>query len=83
MSSKPKVERVRAKWYENDPRTFVLQTQVESLNERDTAVLANCAKTGLDIIAITPILEPAAPELLALVANDVLRGGTGGLDGTF
>ena len=65
------VERARAKWYENNPRTFVLQTQDESLYQRDTPVLANGAETGLDPIAITPILETVAPELLALVRDNV------------
>jgi len=78
-----RVERARAKWYENNPRTFVLQTQDESLYQRDTPVLANGAETGLDPIAITPILEPVAPELLALVGDEVFRGGTGVVDGTF
>ena len=72
-----------AKWHENDPRTFVLQTQDESLYERDTPVLANGAEAGFDPIAVTPILEHATPELLALVADDVFRGGTGGLDRSF
>jgi len=78
-----RVERARAKWYENDPRTFILQTQDESLYERDTPVLANSAKAGFDPIAVTRILEHATPELLALVADDVFRGGTGGLDRSF
>ena len=60
-----------AKWHENDPRTFVLQTQDESLYERDTPVLANSTETGLDPIAVTPILEPDAPELLPLITDNV------------
>ena len=40
-------------------------------------------RPGCDPVAITPILEHAAPELLALVADDVFRGGTGGVNGTF
>ena len=32
------VERVRVKWQENNTRAFVLETQYESFNERDTAV---------------------------------------------
>ena len=75
-----RVERARAKWYENDPRTFILQTQDESLYERDTPVLANSAKAGFDPIAVTRILEHATPELLALVADDVFWRRTGVYD---
>jgi hypothetical protein len=77
------VERFRAKWHQNHACTFVLQAQDESFNERDTPMLANGAEAGCDPLAITPILEHAAPELLALVANDVFRGGTGGVNGAF
>jgi len=77
------VERVRAKWHQNDARTFDLETQDESFNERDTSVLANGAEAGFDSLAITPILEHAAPELLALVTDDIFRGGTGGMNGAF
>ena len=77
------VERVRAKWQENNTRAFVLETQYESLNERDTTVLANGAEAGCDPVAIAPILEHAAPELLAFIADDVFRGDTGGVNGAF
>jgi len=76
-------ERLAAKWYDDDSRTFVLEAQNESFNERDTPVLANGTEAGFDPIAVTPILEHATPELLALVADDVFRGGTGGLDRSF
>jgi len=46
--------------------TTVLETQDESFNECDTSVLANGAESGCDPLVITPILEHAAPELLAL-----------------
>ena len=77
------MERVRAKWQENNTRAFVLETQYESFNERDTAVLANGAEAGCDLLAIAPILEHAEPELLALVADDIFRSGTGGMNGAF
>jgi len=77
------VEPVRAKRHQNDARAFVLETQNESFNERDTPVMANGTEAGFDPIAVTPILEHATPELLALVADDVFRGGTGGLDRSF
>ncbi len=77
------VERLAAKWHQDDARTSVLETQDESFNERDTPVLANGAEAGCYPLAITPILEHAAPELLALVADDVFRGGTGGVKGAF
>ena len=64
-------------------RAAVLERQDESFNDRDTAVLANGAEAGCDPVVITPILEHAAPELFALVADDVFGGGTGGVNGTF
>ena len=67
------MERFRAKWQENNTRAFALETQYESFNERDTAMLADGAEAGCDPLAITPILEHAAPELLALVADYVFR----------
>ena len=77
------VEYLAAKWHEDPASAFVLETQDESFNERDTPVLANGAEAGCDPFAITPILEHAAPELLALVADDVFRGDTGGVNGAF
>ncbi len=77
------MEHVPAKWHDNDACTFVLEAQDESFNERDTPMLANGAEAGRDPLAITPILEHAAPELLALVADEVFRGGTGGVNGAF
>ena len=77
------VERVRAKWQQNNARAFVLETQDESFNECDTPVLANSTEAGCDPVVITPILEHAAPKLLALVADDIFRSGTGGVDGAF
>ncbi len=46
-------------------------------------MLADGAEAGCDPLAIAPILEHAAPELLALVADDVFRGDTGGVNGAF
>jgi hypothetical protein len=46
-------------------------------------VLANRAEAGRDPLAITPGLERIAPELLAFIADDVFRGGTGGVNGAF
>jgi hypothetical protein len=65
------VERLTAKWHEDPARAFVLETQYESFNKCDTPVLANSTKARCDTLAITPILEHAAPELLALIADDV------------
>jgi hypothetical protein len=45
--------------------------------------LANGTEAGCDPVVITPILEHAAPELFALVADDVFRGGLGGVNGVF
>ena len=77
------VERLAAKWHENNARTFVLETQDESFNERNTPVLANGTEAGCDPFAITPLLEHAAPELLALVADNVFWRRAGVDDGTF
>ena len=77
------MERVRAKWHENDARTFILETQDESFNERDTPVLANGAEAGCDPLAIAPVLERVAPELLAFVAHNVFWRRAGVDDGTF
>jgi hypothetical protein len=67
-------ERLLAKWYDNNACTFLLETQDESLNNRDTPVLADGAEAGCDPVAFTPTLEHVAPELLALVTDDVFRG---------
>ena len=77
------VERLTAKWHEDPARAAVLETQDESFNECDTPVLANSTEAGRDPVVITPILEHAAPELLALVADGVFRGDTGGVNGAF
>ena len=69
-------EGLLAKWYDNNACTFLLETQDESLNNRDTPVLADGAEARCDPAAITPILKHVAPELLALVTDDVFRGGT-------
>jgi hypothetical protein len=65
------VERVYAKWHQNDAHAFVLEREDESFDERNAPVLANGAETGRDPLAITPGLERIAPELLALVADNV------------
>ena len=77
------MERLPAKWHDNYARAFVLQAQDESFNGRNTPLLANGAEAWCDPLAITPILEHAAPELLALVADDIFRSGTGGVNGVF
>ena len=76
-------ERIHEKWHENDPGAFVLHAQDESFYERDTPMLANGAEPRCDPLVITPILEHTAPELLALVADNIFRGGTGSVNGTF
>jgi len=70
------VECLLAKWYDNDTCTFLLQTQDKSFNERNTPVLANGTKAGCDPLVITPVLECVAPELLALIEDEVFRCGT-------
>ena len=46
-------------------------------------MLSDGAEVGCDPVAITPILEHAAPELLALVTDDVFRDGTCVVDDAF
>ena len=74
-----RLERVYTKCHENDASAFILHTQDESFYERDTSVLANGAEARFDPLANTPLFESIAPELLTLVADDVFRGGTGGM----
>ena len=77
------MERVGTQWHQNDTHASVLERQDESLDERNAPVLANGAEAGCDPLAITPVLERAAPELLALVADDGFRGDTGSVNGAF
>ena len=75
--------RLPAKWHENDARAFVLQSQDESLDQGNTPVLANGAEAGCNPLAITPVLERVAPELLAFIADNVFWCSFGGVNGTF
>lgn len=77
------VERGHTKWHQNDTHAFVLERQDESLDERNAPVLANGAKAGCEPLATTPVLEQVAPELPAVVADDVLRIGTCFVHGAF
>ena len=77
------MERLAAKWHEDRPCAFVLGTEDESFNERDTSVLANDAEAGCDPLVIAPALERITPELLALDTDDVFRDGTCVVDGAF
>ena len=77
------VECLAAKWYQDDACAFVFQRQDKPLDDGDTAVLAYGAEAWCDPSVIAPVLEPVAPELRALVANDVLGRDTGVDDGTF
>tara|TARA_R110001599_G_scaffold353733_1_gene595910 strand:- start:4423 stop:4824 length:402 start_codon:yes stop_codon:yes gene_type:complete len=76
-------ERIHEKWHENDPGAFVIQAQDESFYERDTPIQANGGEPSRDSLVITPILEHTASELLALVADNIYRRGTGNVNGTF
>ena len=70
------MESLLAKWDNNNACTTLLEAQDESFNERNTPVLSDGAEAGCDPVAITPILEHVAPELLALVTDDVFRCST-------
>lgn len=65
------MERVRAKWYQNDAHAFVLERQDESLDERNAPVLTNGAEARREPLAITPVLERITPELLTLQGKGV------------
>jgi hypothetical protein len=85
VGKQPKLlsEGLAAKWYEDDACAFILERQDEPLDDGDTAVLANCTEAWCDASAITPGLEQIAPELLALVADDVFKRGSGVIDDAF
>ena len=51
---------------------FVLQGPDEPLDDGDAAVVADGAESRPDLATFAPSLEPLAPELRSLVANDVL-----------
>ena len=76
-------EGLATKWHQDNACTFILERQDESLDNGYTAVLADGAKAWCDSSAITPSLERVAPELLALVADDVFGRGTGVIDDAF
>jgi hypothetical protein len=77
------VERRRAKWHEYDARTCVLEAQDESFDYRDAPVLAHGTEPGLDMMPVTPGLERVAPELLALIGDEILRCDACLANGTF
>lgn len=52
---------------------FVFERSDESLDDGDAAVLADGAEARPDAVASAPGLEPRAPELTALVGDDVSR----------
>mgnify|MGYP001823383351 CR=1 FL=1 len=78
-----RVERVPTKWHEHYAGTFILHAQDESLHQGDAAVLTDSAEAGFDAIAITPVLEDIAPELLAFVADNIFRRLAGVDDSVF
>ena len=53
-------------------RVFVLQTTDEAFDHSNASVLADGAEAGLDLLVFAPAFEPIAPELAALVGDDVL-----------
>ena len=66
-------KRFSAKWHKGDPRAFVLEAQNGPLYQGNAAVLTNGAEAWRDALAITPVLEDIAPELLAFVADNIFR----------
>ena len=83
MQGQLSAERLAMKRYTDDVRAFVLQSQDESFDYRDTPMLANGTEPGFDIMSVTPMLERIAPELLALIADEVFRFGSGVVNGAF
>ena len=51
---------------------FILERQDESLDNGDAAVLADGSESQLDYKTLCPAFEGIAPELLAVIADDVL-----------
>jgi hypothetical protein len=66
-------KRFAAKWHEDDPRAFVLEAQNKPLHQGNAAVLTSGAEAWRDALAITPVLEDIASELLAFVADNTFR----------
>jgi hypothetical protein len=62
---------------------FVFQSANEAFDHRDASVLADGTEARLDLLAFAPALESVAPELAALVRDDVLGLGTVLLDRAF
>lgn len=55
------------------PRAFSFHGANEPFNDSDAAMLTDGAEARLDAAALAPGLESVAPELAALVADEVLR----------
>jgi hypothetical protein len=63
--------------YQRQPRDVLLERQDQSLDHGDVAMLTDGAEPRLDLLLAAPILEALAPELLPLVADQVLGLGLG------
>ena len=65
-------ERTLPQRHDDPPEALVFESADEPLDDRDAAVLADGTETRADLASLAPSLEPFAPELRALVADDVL-----------
>ncbi|HUT91466.1 MAG TPA: hypothetical protein VMY37_18350 [Thermoguttaceae bacterium] len=76
-------KRFATKRNQRQPGKHLLPRQEEPFHEGDTAVFADRTEARLDVLAITPGLEIlAGPELRTSVADEMLRLGCTGGDGS-
>ena len=64
-------ERTLPQRHGDPPEALFFESADEPFDDRDAAALADGAETRLDPASLAPSLEPFAPELRALVADDV------------
>ena len=68
---------IASQWDGNATCALVLERANESFDDRDAAALSDGAEPRLDAFTLALGLESVAPELRALVTDDVLRLGVG------
>jgi hypothetical protein len=79
-ASEPSSEIPASHWDIKHSCEFVLQSTNEAFDQSNASVLADSAEAGCDLFGFAPSFEPIAPELAALVGDDVLWLGTVLLD---
>ena len=66
-----------AQWDDDAACSLLFERSVEALDHGNAAVLSDGAEAWSDVLPLTPGLEAVAPELRALVTDDVLGLGLG------